>query len=147
MDQADRPTMDRPAPDVTTGAPAQAERLSGLRRVLDRLTAANADLEAKEQAARAAAEGGTPVDCLRERSRATVCGVVRCTTTQPRDGQPALAADVFDGTGTVTVVWLGRRTIAGVEPGRRIRVEGLVCARDEARVLYNPRYELLPPSA
>jgi hypothetical protein len=57
---------------------------------------------------------------------------------------PALEAELFDGSGALDLVWLGRRTIDGVEPGRRIRVEGMVCDVDGRRTMFNPRYELRP---
>jgi hypothetical protein len=57
---------------------------------------------------------------------------------------PALVAELYDGTGTLAVIWLGRRQIAGVEPGRRLRVEGMVTEQDGRPVLFNPRYELVP---
>lgn len=63
---------------------------------------------------------------------------------RPRGGVPALEAQLYDGTGTVELVWLGRREIAGVEPGRRLKVEGLACTIDGRRVMFNPRYELRP---
>ena len=46
------------------------------------------------------------------------------------------------GPGSVTVVWLGRRRIAGVEPGVALRVQGRMSTQDGVRVIYNPRYEL-----
>ena len=67
----------------------------------------------------------------------------RSVTLQPRAGVPALEAELFDGTGTVTVIWLGRREIAGIQAGRRIRVEGLVAVNEGRAVMYNPKYELL----
>jgi hypothetical protein len=39
-------------------------------------------------------------------------------------------------------VWLGRREIKGIEPGRRLTVHGRIGRRGESCVLYNPRYEL-----
>jgi hypothetical protein len=61
---------------------------------------------------------------------------------------PALVAELYDGSGSVSVIWLGRRQIAGVEPGRRIRVHGLVSeAGSGNRVIFNPRYELVPTNA
>jgi hypothetical protein len=63
-------------------------------------------------------------------------------TLRPRGGVPALEAELYDGSGTVTVIWLGRRRIAGVEPGRSVLVEGTVSEQKGHRVLFNPRYEL-----
>jgi hypothetical protein len=40
------------------------------------------------------------------------------------------------------VLWLGRRRIAGIFPGRAIRVTGRIGVHGGARIMYNPRYEL-----
>lgn len=71
-------------------------------------------------------------------------GTLRTVTLRPRGGVPALEAELFDGSGVVTVVWLGRRRIAGIEPGRSLQVQGRIGRHDGNRVLYNPRYELMP---
>ncbi len=78
-----------------------------------------------------------------EREPVTVNGVLRTVTLRPRGGVPALEAELDDGSGVITVVWLGRRRIAGIEPGRNIEVWGRIGEHDSARILYNPRYELL----
>ena len=57
---------------------------------------------------------------------------------------PALEAELYDGSGCISVVWLGRRHIAGIEPGRRIRVYGMVTESEGNRAVFNPRYELVP---
>lgn len=71
-------------------------------------------------------------------------GQLRTVTLRPRGGVPALEADLYDGTAVLTIVWLGRRRIAGIEPGREVRVSGRIGRHEGDRVLYNPRYELLP---
>jgi hypothetical protein len=63
-------------------------------------------------------------------------------TLRPRGGVPALEAELYDGSGLITLVWLGRRRIAGIEPGRAIKVTGRVGVQDRMRVMFNPRYEL-----
>ncbi|WP_454857372.1 OB-fold nucleic acid binding domain-containing protein [Promicromonospora soli] len=78
------------------------------------------------------------------RSRGKIAGVLRSVVLRPREGVPALEAELFDGSGALDLVWLGRRTIDGIEPGRRIRVEGMVCDVDGRRTMFNPRYELRP---
>ena len=79
-----------------------------------------------------------------DRERVTLRGSLRTVTLRPRGGVPALEAELFDGTGVVTVVWLGRRRIAGIVPGRSIQVAGRIGLHDGTRILYNPRYELIP---
>ena len=79
-----------------------------------------------------------------DRETVTLRGTLRTVTLRPRGGVPALEAELYDGTGAITVVWLGRRRIAGITPGRSIRVSGRVGVQEHTRVLYNPRYELIP---
>jgi hypothetical protein len=118
-----------------------------LRSALRRLTSSDAELEAEDLRSESSRLGGTTVSELPDRAPAVVCGTIRTTTLRPRAGTPALVAEVYDGTGVLTVVWLGRRTIAGIEAGRRIRVRGRVAQRDGRPVVFNPRYELLPAVA
>ncbi len=79
-----------------------------------------------------------------ERVPVTVQGSLRTITLRPRGGVPALEAELDDGSAVLTVVWLGRRQIAGVSPGRSMRVTGRIGRLDGTRIMYNPRYELLP---
>ncbi|MBO9555796.1 OB-fold nucleic acid binding domain-containing protein [Cellulomonas sp.] len=112
---------------------------------LRKVVASQAEIEADEERADAVrAVGCTPVDQLTNRSRASVSGVIRSVTLRPREGVPALEAELYDGSGTLDLVWLGRREIAGVAPGRRAKIEGLVCLVDGRRTVFNPKYELRP---
>ena len=55
---------------------------------------------------------------------------------------PMLRAELADGRDAVTVIWLGRNRITGIEPGRVLSVEGTLALRRGRPVIYNPRYEL-----
>lgn len=94
-----------------------------------------------------AVRGATPIDELGERQRATVAGTIRTVTLRPRAGVPALVAELYDGSGTISVVWLGRRQIPGIDPGRSIVARGFVSQDDGHPVMFNPRYELRPSGA
>lgn len=78
-----------------------------------------------------------------DRERVRLRGTLRTVTLRPRGGVPALEADLYDGSDSLTLVWLGRRRIAGIEPGRTIEVSGRIGRYDGARIIYNPRYDLL----
>ncbi|WP_223166312.1 OB-fold nucleic acid binding domain-containing protein [Nonomuraea sp. SYSU D8015] len=67
-------------------------------------------------------------------------------TLRPRGGAPALEAELYDGSDVIDLVWLGRRKIVGIEPGRTVKAEGLVSVQDGRKVMFNPRYELRPGS-
>ena len=79
-----------------------------------------------------------------DRELVTLRGTVRTITVRPRGGVPALEAELFDGSGVLTIVWLGRRRIAGIEPGRSLQVHARIGVHDGHRIIYNPRYELMP---
>lgn len=114
----------------------------GLRGFLRRLTSSKAELEAEELQRTSDEEGATPISACTARRRACVAGTLRTVTLRPRGGAPALEAELYDGSDVIDLVWLGRRRIAGIEPGRLIRAEGLVSVQDGRKVMFNPRYEL-----
>ncbi|HEX2807229.1 MAG TPA: OB-fold nucleic acid binding domain-containing protein [Kineosporiaceae bacterium] len=120
------------------------EQRSRIKQALSRLVAPQHEVHAELEQERAAQLGGTPVVRLPMRQPATVCGTLRSVTLRPRAGVPALEAELYDGSGCISVVWLGRRHIAGIEPGRRIRVYGMVTESEGNRAVFNPRYELVP---
>ena len=115
-----------------------------LRTALRHAFASQAELEADDERLESRKFGCTPVANLPDRHRVTVNGVLRSVTLRPREGVAALEAELYDGTGTVDLVWLGRREIAGIDPGRRGAFEGLVCDIDGRPTIYNPRYDLQP---
>lgn len=104
--------------------------------------ASNDDLEARELRSDTAAAGCCMIADAADRSLVDLQGSLRTVTLRPRGGVPALEAELYDGSGVITVVWLGRRRIAGIEPGRYVKVTGRIGVQDGARVMYNPRYEL-----
>jgi hypothetical protein len=82
-------------------------------------------------------------DCP-DRTPVRLRGTLRTVTLRPRGGVPALEAELFDGSGSLTLVWLGRREIAAISPGRAIEVKGRVGRHAGHRIIYNPRYTLVP---
>ena len=71
-------------------------------------------------------------------------GTLKTVTLRPRGGVPALEAELFDGSDSLILVWLGRREIAAISPGRSLEVEGRIGKHGGDRIIYNPRYTLLP---
>jgi hypothetical protein len=85
-----------------------------------------------------------PINSVRWRNRATLEGRVRSVYVGPVSGSPALEAELYDETGGITLVFLGRRSIPGIEPGARMRVEGMVGEMEGYLAMSNPSYVLLP---
>ncbi|HSJ50332.1 MAG TPA: OB-fold nucleic acid binding domain-containing protein [Actinomycetota bacterium] len=75
------------------------------------------------------------------RSRVKLAGVVRRITVRPLEGSESLEALLYDGTGDVTVVWMGRRTIPGLTLGTRLIVEGMLGEQRGERRVVNPSFE------
>ena len=97
-----------------------------------------------EEAVRAAQASGamTIAECI-DRQRATLRGRIAVLTLRPRSGTPWLEAELNDGSGSITLIWMGRREIPGLVAGRELRVTGRVSWVDGRRRMYNPYYELL----
>jgi hypothetical protein len=107
---------------------------------------AKTPVEHQADALRVQAEdaGGDDLTALAARHPAFVCGTVRTVTLPPRRSVPALVAEVWDGNGSVNLVWIGRRTIAGIEPGVFLRARGRVATVRGAPTIFNPAYEIVP---
>jgi hypothetical protein len=75
------------------------------------------------------------------RSGAKLAGIVRRITILPVEGLEALETVLWDGTGELTAIWLGRRSIAGLALGSRLVVEGVVGVERGERRMVNPTFE------
>ena len=115
---------------MVRGTDARAHRESKLRRVLHRVTASNEAL-ADDDLQRSSLDAGA----------STIAEVL---TLNPRGSNRWLEAELRDGTGAVTLIWMGRRRIPGLRAGRHVNVEGMITEADGHRVIYNPRYTILP---
>ena len=69
-------------------------------------------------------------------------GRLRSVEACSKSANAAVQAEFFDGTDTLSLVWMGRRKIAGIESGTQLLVRGRVGERDGRKVIYNPYYEL-----
>jgi hypothetical protein len=126
-------------------AMAIEERSSPVRRFVRRLFATAEELDAEQLQRDAVQCGSTPACDVRRGQMVTVTGRLRTVVYTPRTNLPTLEADLYDGSDLVRLVWLGRRHIAGIEPGRSITARGRIAFRDDRKVIYNPYYELEAP--
>jgi amino acid transporter len=79
------------------------------------------------------------------RQIATVEGRIRSVEVSPIAGNPALRCELVDDTGGVTLLFYGRRSIAGIEPGVKLRAEGRVGDYKGHLAIANPLYTIEPP--
>ena len=129
---------------MAEGTDARAPRESMLRRVLHRVTASNEDLADDDLQRSSISAGVSTIAEAKMRSRASLQGRIEVLTLNPRGTNRWLESELRDGTGAVTLIWMGRRRIPGLRAGRRISVEGMITEADGRRVIYNPRYTVLP---
>jgi hypothetical protein len=112
------------------------------RRALSRLTVDEQELHGRELQTEAKSAGATHVAHCSVGAPVCVAGQLRAVVLRPRAGVPTLEAELYDGTGTVTLIWLGRRRIRGIEPGRSLVARGRLTRQDGRPTIYNPSYEL-----
>ena len=89
-------------------------------------------------------QGVSAIDELEPRRVGRVVGEISSVRIVPRAGSPSLEVGVNDGRGVLTAVFFGRKKIAGLSPGRRLVLEGMVAPLHNRVFMYNPVYELLP---
>ncbi|HVF20081.1 MAG TPA: OB-fold nucleic acid binding domain-containing protein [Mycobacteriales bacterium] len=114
-----------------------------IRRAMRRLTTDDEELAAEDLQQQAAAAGATAAAECGDRSKVTILGTVKSVTLRPRAGVPALEVEVYDGSASVFIVWLGRRQIAGIRAGVTLSASGRVGVMSGRKTLFNPAYTII----
>jgi hypothetical protein len=117
------------------------------RRAFARLALDDDELVSRELREEVEQAGATVVSACNRGEPVCVAGTLRAVTLRPRAGVPTLEAELYDGTGSVTLIWLGRRRIGGIEPGRSVVARGRLTEHDGRPTIYNAAYELRPSVA
>ena len=89
------------------------------------------------------AENMTPIGNITWRKRAHIQGRVTSIRTAPSGSAPVINVEIWDETGGVTLQFLGRREIRGLDIGSELRAEGMVAENEGKMTILNPSYELL----
>jgi len=89
------------------------------------------------------ADGTVAIGDLVGRKRAKVAGRIRSMRIQPGQQSANLEVVVTDDTGDVTVIFMGRPEIPGIEPGARLVAEAMVAERGQELTMTNPVIELV----
>ncbi len=113
-----------------------------LRRAVARLTEGDAEVADRELRGELELTGATPVTSCCRGEPVCVAGTLRAVTLRPRAGAPTLEAELYDGTGSITLIWLGRRRIGGIECGRSLLARGRMTEHEGRPTIYNASYEL-----
>ena len=118
--------------------------MGALRRFLDRLTESDEARMASEIESWSATVPGTVrIGDAPKRDKVRIAGVIKRITVFPMQDSESLEALVSDGTGEVTVVFMGRRGIGGLSLGTRVVVEGVLGESHGVNRMINPRLEFV----
>jgi len=88
-------------------------------------------------------EGSTPIAAIQARQHARVAGRIRAIRVQPWSGVATLECTVADATGSLLIVFLGRKKVAGIAPGAKIVVDGMVGDHQGRPAILNPEYRII----
>jgi hypothetical protein len=146
---ASAPVMKAPVPVLVEAAagpngPGEPVKPTAIGRLAPwrRLTAGRDTLHAEELQAEVAETRATPIGDCTDHDFVDVSGTLRTVTLRPRGTSLTMEADLWDGTGHITLVWLGRRDIPGIRPGKKVTVHGRIARIKDERTIYNPSYQL-----
>ena len=89
------------------------------------------------------AVGSVAISSTEWRQRAKVAGRIKSVRVQTGTAASNLECTLADGSGTLLLVFQGRPSIPGIEPGARLVVEGMVGSWDHSMAMLNPDYELI----
>ena len=89
------------------------------------------------------AENMIPIGSILWRNRAHVQGRVTSIRAAAQGSAPTVEVEIWDETGGVTLQFLGRREIAGLDVGSQLRAEGMVGEADGSLTILNPSYEIV----
>jgi hypothetical protein len=114
-----------------------------VRRLTRRLLESPEVRDAEELSGEAASIGAhRAIDCHRGQE-VTMVGTLRSVETNAKGCSGGVRAELFDGTDTVMLVWLGQRRIPGIDSGRMLRVHGRMgMLENGSKAIYNPHYEI-----
>jgi len=105
--------------------------------------ASNEELAADELTEQAENRGSTLIEEIERGKLIQVTGVVKSATVKPNTQNPSYEVEVFDGSGNLIVIWQGRKSVKGVNPGTQIEVEGRITFLNGKPCLHNPVYKIL----
>jgi hypothetical protein len=112
-----------------------------------KLVATDEDVADDELSSEVDASGCQHASGCWQGQQVAVLGRLRSVDLRPTEELATLVAELWDGTDAVQLIWLGRRSIRGVETGRTLKAKGRLALKDGRKVIYNPDYELLPAHA
>lgn len=114
-----------------------------LKKFLGKLTKPVYEIDREALAEWSEESSAVPIDQIKMREPVFIAGEISSVRLVPRANSAALEVTIKDGRGSVTAVFLGRRTIPGLSTGRRLMLEGVPFRQDARVVFMNPVYRII----
>jgi len=89
------------------------------------------------------AEDVQPISTASWRHRAHVRGHVTSLRSSAANASPHVEVEIWDQSGGITLQFIGRREVTGLEIGSTICAEGMVGENEGSLVILNPSYEII----
>jgi amino acid transporter len=139
-----------PHANVTTvpfqlDAPRDADPVVEREAVRLTLAPSTREPETRERPPRIELSGITPIADAGWRDRVRVRGQVRSVRVMSQHDAPMLELVITDATGALSIVFLGRREIAGIGVGTRLEASATIGVFQNRLAMLNPSYELCLP--
>lgn len=112
----------------------------------DRFRSSSEELDAMKLRDEVSDLGASAIENVMSGQLTTLTGTVRSLILRPEVTVPALEADLFDGSGHISLVWLGRRKIRGIHPGISMSVTGRLVRINGQLTMFNPNYSITAKS-
>jgi hypothetical protein len=114
--------------------------LKNLRR---KLTQSLDEIEGQRLQDRFSDLGVQPISGAPTRTPVLLAGEVQGLQVVPRAGSPSLEVTISDGTGRAVAVFTGRKRLGGLDPGRRVLIEGVGRTERGRMIVLNPAYTIV----
>jgi OB-fold nucleic acid binding domain len=137
-DRTVQPDADQPAQASSPTSRQAIRRRRGHRGVAQERIPTELDRELAQRVA-----GTTAIRDIEWRKHVKVAGRIRSLRVETARGTANLECEVTDGTGNLLIVFMGWRTIPGIESGTLLLVEGRVGSWKRRLAILNPNYELV----
>jgi len=115
------------------------------RSVFKRIWSSEEDLVDEESADESGPVGAQAISSVKARERVGLFGEIQSVSASTPGAALSFQADLSDGTGHITLVWMGRDRVPGISPGVIMRVYGRTAQLGKELVMYNPRYVVEAP--
>ncbi len=107
------------------------------------LVKATKEVEAAEIHSQSSKAGAQSISELKSGETAEVQGIVRSVLYLPATQSPQFKFELYDGTAMLCVIFLGRSTILGIDPGVEVNLRGRVTQDHKNLTMFNPSYTLI----